>query len=232
MKAVTFDFGNTLADIDYDMLARRAGERGHFLNAARARAAAPSAWRVYSQAKRAGGEGQAVWCAFMRALLEAAGIPASSTRGLAEWLFTEQPRRNLWRTPIPGMIELCAELAQRGVPTGIISNSEGKLRELVAELGWLRWFRVVADSGRLGFEKPDARIFAWAAAELGVVPERMIHVGDAWVTDVEGATNAGACAIWFTGGGGAFEAHRALPDGVVECPHAAAVREALSSWGV
>ena len=232
MKAVTFDFGNTLADIDYDMLARRVAERGQVLDAARARDAAPSAWRVYSHAKRAGAEGQAVWCSFMRALLEAAGTPASSARGLADWLFAEQPNRNLWRRPIPGMIELCAELAERGVPTGIISNSEGKLRELVTELGWLSWFRVVADSGRLGFEKPDARIFAWAAGELRVLPEQMIHVGDAWVTDVEGARNAGARAIWFSGGGGAFEEHRAMPDGVVKCPHARAVREALSGWGV
>ena len=232
MKAVTFDFGNTLADIDYDMLARRVSERGQVLDAARARDAAPSAWRVYSQQKRAGAEGRVVWCAFMRALLEAAGTPARSAHELAEWLYTEQPRRNLWRKPISGMIELCAELAGRGVPTGIISNSEGQLRELVAELGWLGWFRVVADSGRLGFEKPDARMFAWAAAELGVLPQNMIHVGDAWVTDVEGARNAGACVIWFTGGGGAFEEHRVLPDGVVKCPDAAAVREALSGWGV
>ena len=58
------------------------------------------------------------------------------------------------------MFELAEELGRSGISIGIVSNSEGKLAELVAELGYERLFAAIADSGKLGIEKPDARIFS------------------------------------------------------------------------
>jgi putative hydrolase of the HAD superfamily len=242
MNAVTFDFGHTLADIDHELLAARVAERGARVDPKSTRRETRHAWHAYAEAKRAGDEGEAAWGAFMRTLLERAGLepqaggPSSGklAEEISRWLFREQPRKNLWRRPIPEMLELCKELAARGVPIGIVSNAEGGLRDLLAELGWLSLFRSVADSGRLGFEKPDTRIFEWAAAELGARLERLIHVGDSWVADVEGARAAGARAIWFLGGEAPYleRPSDGLPDGVVSCIDAAAVRQALHEWGV
>src|SRR4051812_24016389 len=139
MIAVTFDFGQTLAEIDFEFLARRVAEQGAVLDPARAEASVEAAWTAYGAAKSTGHEN--AWCVMMHTLLERAGIreqagqleQSAFARSIAAWLWAEQPKANLWRKPIAGMFELVAELGKRDVPVGIISNSEGKLAELVTE---------------------------------------------------------------------------------------------------
>src|SRR5947209_7134930 len=53
----------------------------------------------------------------------------------------------------------------------------------------------VVDSGTVGVEKPNPKIFACAAAALGVAPEEAVHVGDLYSVDVVGARAAGSRAI-------------------------------------
>lgn len=225
MTAVTFDFGQTLAELDHEMLVRRVAERGGELDVERVRAHTPAAWRAYGEAKRLGLSGHDAWCTFMRTLLDLSGLRAANTpvdrdatpsvgaeltEQLTEWLWQEQPARNLWRRPVPGMFELVRELVEQGVTTGIISNSEGKIAELSRELGIFELFEVIADSGVLGFEKPDPRIFHWTAERLAVPTRSLIHVGDAWEADVVGALGVGARAVWF-----APDTERELPERVL-----------------
>ncbi|MCC6215917.1 MAG: HAD-IA family hydrolase [Polyangiaceae bacterium] len=224
-RAVTFDFGQTLAELDPLLLAARVAERGVEVEPARLEQATAAAWEAYALAKSRGRIARAAWAAFMSSLLEGAGVAPTAAGELAEWLFDEQPARNLWRRPVPGMIEVARALAASGVPIGILSNSEGRLRALVAELGWSETFGVVADSGVLGFEKPDRRIFEWTARELGVPVGALVHVGDVWEADVEGALAVGATALWLGGD------DRALPPRVVRVRDAAATRAALVDLG-
>jgi HAD superfamily hydrolase (TIGR01549 family) len=228
VSAVSFDFGQTLAELDLAMLCRRALERGETLSLERAKAASADAWAAYNAAKRVGIEHREAWCTFMQALLLSAGV-SEPTRAqkLADWLWYEQPSHNLWRKPIAGMFELVGELRDRGVAVGIISNSEGHLAELAAELGVADHFRAIADSGALGYEKPDPRIFHWAAERLGIGVRELVHVGDAWEADVTGALIVGARAIWF-----APDDSRELPDGVRAAADAGEVRAALAAFGV
>ena len=193
---MTFDAGQTLVELDTAMLEGRLGERGWSVGAAALDAAAPAAWARYDDGVAAGADRP--WCVFMDALLAAAapGDPAARARVVA-WLWDEQPRVNLWRRPVAGMIAIADELRAAGVPVGVVSNSEGALAELMAEIGWAGRFDAIADSGRLGIEKPDPRIFGWAAARLGVDPAAIVHVGDSHPADVVGALAAGARAIWF-----------------------------------
>ena len=137
-------------------------------------------------------------------------------------LWQAQPARNLWRKRIPGMFELVHELVERGIPVGIISNSEGRLAELLAELGEQAPFRVIIDSGRVGVDKPNPRIFQLTAEGMQTALSRIVHVGDAWEADVIGARTAGARAVWF-----APTDERALPSGVVACRDASELRTAL-----
>jgi putative hydrolase of the HAD superfamily len=125
------------------------------------------------------------------------------------------------------MLELVAELAEASVPLAIVSNSEGRLAELLEEVGIARYFSAVIDSGKLDFEKPDRRMFELAARALGGSVEELIHVGDAWEADVVGALEAGARALWF-----AASAPRVLPPRVRACGSAAEVRSELSGFGV
>jgi FMN phosphatase YigB (HAD superfamily) len=184
-------------------------------------AAAPAAWRRFDELID-GGIGHP-WQELMTALLAGAGI--SDPAPLVGWLWDEQPRANLWRRPIPGMLELARELAARGVPVGVLSNSEGKLAELFVEIGIAAPFAAIIDSGVVGIEKPDPRIFAHARAALG--GGDAIHIGDSWPADIAGARAAGWRAIWF--------GRRVGP---VEDPQIAVARDAkearaaLARWGV
>lgn len=226
MNALSFDFGQTLAEFDHEMLARRMRERGAELDLTASIASFPAAMQVYGESKASGHE--RAWRAMMTALLVGGGVAPELAPELAAWLWSEQPRKNLWRRPIPGMIELTRELRRAGLPVAIVSNSEGHLAELVAELDWSADFDLIVDSGRLGFAKPDPRIFLHACRELRVEPGELIHIGDAWHADVEGALGAGARAIWFEAG------HRAreLPAGAYGAGSAAELREVLAGLGV
>lgn len=226
MKAVGFDFGQTLAELDYEFLRGRLAERGARFDVASARATAERAWQIYGERKS---DGHALaWSAMMQAQLEGGGLSDATARELADWLWSEQPRKNLWRRPIAGMIELVRELKQGGARVAVISNSEGYLAELIDELGWRDAFDVVVDSGRVGIDKPDPRIFRHACAELGVEAAQLLHVGDSWEADVEGALSAGASAVWFD----ARHAGRALPEHVHGADGPRALREVLARLGL
>jgi putative hydrolase of the HAD superfamily len=225
-RAVTFDFGQTLAGLDTDLLARRLGERGLQATPERLEAALPGAWHTYNAAIH-GGAGGHPWKIFMRDLLERAGVGPAGLDEAVDFFWSEQPRRNLWRRPVAGMIEIVRDLRDAGVPLGIVSNSEGRIVELLEELGWSEYFPVVADSGKLGIEKPAPGIFLWAAGRLGIPLERIVHVGDSLAADVEGALAAGMRAVWFQGNPG-----KPLGPRVVACADAAQTRDALSGWGL
>lgn len=227
--AITFDFGQTLAWLDADLLAERLGERGLAGDPGRLDEALPAAWRVYDEAIRRGLGGHP-WKVFMRSLLEHAGVAGddAALAGAVDFLWDQQPARNLWRRPIPGMLALVDVLRAARVPVGIVSNSEGRLAELVAELGWEDRFVCVADSGKLGLVKPDPAIFGWAAERLGVPLARVVHVGDSYEADIAGALAAGMRgAVWFGG-----DPARVTDERVRAASDAAEVRAALAALSV
>lgn len=198
MRAVTFDFGQTLAELDTTMLATRLRERGVAVDVAALEAARPAMWRRYNEAILAGLGGHP-WVLLIATLLRSARVDERIVIPLAEWLFTEQPGRNLWRRPIEGMIDRVRDLRRAGLPVGVISNSEGGLAVLIAEMGWTSDFDVVADSGALGMEKPGREIFDWTLARLGVAARDCVHIGDSWSADYVGARAAGMRAVLFRG---------------------------------
>ncbi|HEY4122317.1 MAG TPA: HAD family hydrolase [Byssovorax sp.] len=225
---VTFDYGQTLCDIDTDMLAARCRERGAEADGARLEAALDGAWAAYD-AGIGRGEGGHPWKTFMRALLTGGAIEGD-VASLVDFLWDAQPTRNLWRRPVPGMLELAEELVGAGVGVAIISNSEGHLAELLAEVGLAELFPIALDSGKLGLEKPDPRIFERALAELGARPHEAVHVGDSFAADVRGALGAGLAAVWFRG---RAPATTELDPARVRVAHdAASARSALRTLGV
>lgn len=242
-RAVTFDAGQTLIQLDTAMLVRRCAERGVTVTAEALAAAQPAAWRRYD-AVMVGGGHETPWQVFMATLLTGAGVAPDDAAGLARWLWDEQPRANLWRRPIPGMFELAAELAAAGVPVAILSNSEGKLAELIDEIGWAAPFTAVIDSGKLGVAKPEPAIFAHAAAALGVAPGEVVHIGDSYNADIAGGRAAGMRTIWFrhaadegidtarVPGSGAGAAAVDDDPGIAIAVDAAGVRAALAAWGL
>jgi HAD superfamily hydrolase (TIGR01549 family) len=223
---ITFDAGQTLVELDLDFLVRRLAERDVTVTIHSLIAAAPAAWRRFDELVDSGiGH---PWHELMTALLTTAGVAAPAP--LVAWLWDEQPRANLWRRPIPGMIELARELAAKNARVGVLSNSEGRLAELFAEIDQADPFAAIIDSGRIGIEKPDPRIFAHALATLGgpdADPTTAIHIGDSWPADIAGARAAGWRAIWF--------GRRVSPvtdPAVAIARDATELRAVLARWGV
>jgi putative hydrolase of the HAD superfamily len=85
-------------------------------------------------------------------------------------------------------------LAGQGLRLGIISNWDERLRPLLTKLELARHFTSLVISCEAGALKPDARLFAQAAQELGVDAGGLLHVGDSLALDVEGAEAFGANA--------------------------------------
>ena len=246
--AVAFDFGQTLCDLDTAFLARRLAERGLSVSAGILDAAMDQAWGVYNASIASGaGKGQP-WRELMRALVRHGEPkpPPAALESLIDWLWSEQPRKNLWRRPVPGMLELVRSLgggaAARAAhagdgrpspvaspPVALISNSEGHIAALAAEVGLAGAFDVIADSFLVGADKPDPLIFRWTAERLGVPLDRLVYVGDSFSADGQGALGAGCrAAIWFRG-----RPDAAAGDRRILCAQdASEVRAALQRLGV
>lgn len=123
-------------------------------------------------------------------LVEAGCSEASVARRVAD-LWQEHVRLNLWSLVPEGLPEALVELRRRGVKVAIVSNSEGMLEPLFATLGLGECFDVVVDSGKVGVEKPDPRIFQIALDATGVRADRTLHLGDIFATDILGARRSG-----------------------------------------
>jgi putative hydrolase of the HAD superfamily len=229
--AISFDLGQTLVELDETFLAKQALGQGYQLQTSRAGTELSVAWQAYNHAKSQRAQGFDAWAAFMRQLLERLelshvrdGAPASAEERerFVEFLWSEQPHRNLWRKPIAGIKELLADLARAKIQVGVLTNSEGRAKELVDEVGLGPWVNVVVDSGLEGVEKPDPRIFAIMAERLGRAPNEIIHVGDSYEADVLGALGANMTPVWFV-----REPTVTLPPGVLLCRSVAELRRLL-----
>jgi putative hydrolase of the HAD superfamily len=100
-----------------------------------------------------------------------------------------------------------ARLKSAGLLLGVVSNSEGRVAEALEAAELRQYFDVVIDSGLIGIEKPDPRIFHAALEALGVGADEALYVGDLYDVDVVGARAAGIEAVLL----------RAAPGGTPDC---------------
>jgi putative hydrolase of the HAD superfamily len=100
------------------------------------------------------------------------------------------------RPPFPETEEVLRALADRGLALHVLSNNTDYLIESLARLGWTDRFASATFSQEAGAEKPDARIFALAVRRAGCAPHEVLHVGDSWTADYDGARRAGLGAAW------------------------------------
>lgn len=95
---------------------------------------------------------------------------------------------------------------------GVVSNFYGNLDHVLAEAGMAELFGAVADSTRLGFFKPDVRIFQEALHQLGVVPGDAVMVGDSLDKDCAPARSLGLKTIWVRKPGAQATGDEAMAD--------------------
>jgi HAD superfamily hydrolase (TIGR01509 family) len=109
----------------------------------------------------------------------------------------------LWRilgpehlAPFPDAEDALRQLRASGFRLAVTSNWQRGLRAFCEALGIAGHLDIVVASAEVGAAKPDARIFNEACRQLGLPPDRVLHVGDSRAEDVDGAREAGLQAIW------------------------------------
>ena len=95
----------------------------------------------------------------------------------------------------PETTEVLAELKQRGLKLGVISNFDDRAYSVMRSLNILRFFDSVTLSSETGYCKPDREIFDAAVCALGVAAPEILLVGDSLHDDVEAAMRAGLSAV-------------------------------------
>ena len=200
------DAGNTVIFLDHARLARLMADVCHAsLEVTGREALALELVRAEGEAKalaESGGlldvvwklrerPGALGWGKMVGTMAKLAGLDEAAVPALLDAAWDVHTIRNLWCKVPEGLGPALDAIRAQGVRVAIISNSEGMLDRLFTDLDVLQHFDLVVDSGKVGIEKPDPRIFAVALDRFEVRPERTLHLGDVFATDVLGARAAG-----------------------------------------
>lgn len=144
------------------------------------------------------------WARYAAAVARTCGVPDDRLSDAVEGLtvLLTMPAPLLWNQVVHEAVTALRELAEFGVPVAIVSNSDGTVETLLRDVAVCQVgegagvpVTLVVDSHHVGFAKPDPGIFAAALDELGVAPERVVHVGDTACADVDGAIAAGVTPL-------------------------------------
>lgn len=139
-----------------------------------------------------------MWDDYLREYARFLGVGEADVPMATEHLRNEYVTHWLWTEVIEGSTDGLAALVDTGVTVGVVSNADGTVEQRLADMEVLQVgpgpgvaVRCLVDSGSVGVEKPDPKIFDYALKELDLPPERVWYVGDTPAFDVVGARRAG-----------------------------------------
>jgi FMN phosphatase YigB (HAD superfamily) len=102
----------------------------------------------------------------------------------------------------PQVHEQLPRLQDSGLELAVLSNADGTVEKAMEEAGVCQvgdgrgvTMKAVVDSGSVGMEKPDPRIFHHLVELTGSSPERVVHIGDSLLQDMHGAKSAGIAGV-------------------------------------
>jgi putative hydrolase of the HAD superfamily len=133
------------------------------------------------------------WSMFYVRLFEILGLQDGEVR---QQLVANTRNSANWDQPRPGTREALAKIRGK-YKTAVISNSDGKIADVLARTGIAEGFLSITDSGIVGKEKPHPLIFETALKSVGARPEESLYVGDVYSVDFLGSTKAGMQAVLF-----------------------------------
>jgi HAD superfamily hydrolase (TIGR01549 family) len=128
---------------------------------------------------------------YFETMLERLGAKDDEIVPLRDRILDRHREANLWTRVLDGTDAMLDTLRRDGYRLAVISNADGRVRELFRTAGLLDRFELVVDSHEIGIEKPDPRIFEYACSEMGTTPGRSLYIGDIYEIDVVGARAAG-----------------------------------------
>ncbi len=194
-KAVLFDAGNTLVWLDHPYMVQVLREHGVETSVGEIMDAEYRFKLLMDASAREKGEERARGRMYFAEIFRLLGVPEAVFPSVGERLFARHEHKHLWSSVRERTVETLDELRRRGYRLGVISNADGKVEALLETVGLRPHFELVIDSGVVGIDKPDPRIFRMAAERMGVQPHEAVYVGDIYEIDVQGARAAGMRAI-------------------------------------
>jgi putative hydrolase of the HAD superfamily len=193
IKALLFDFGNTLAFLDYDALVE---EFRHVLPDLDAGALERAEYIGRQELDRymlstPQPDLDTAYKLYFRAWMLAAGFPASRIEWCGERFSALNQAESLWRVVRPGILDHLEDFRRAGFKLGVVSNAMGNIEADAARYGLADFFDTIVDSHVVGVAKPDPRIFHIALERLRVTPGEALFAGDLYTVDMVGAQKAG-----------------------------------------
>jgi putative hydrolase of the HAD superfamily len=202
MKAVLFDAGNTLLEMDYPLIATQLRMRGHAVtDAGVANAERRARVRLdEEQAAQPTGERRGAG-RYFRYLLANLGIDdAAELAALTTWRRHFNLPVGLCHRPNAEAVAALSRLRAARITTGVISNSNGSVRRSLERIGLAVHFDFVIDSTLVGVRKPDPRIFVLGLDAARVDASDAAYIGDSYFADVLGAGAVGMRGVLFDPG--------------------------------
>jgi putative hydrolase of the HAD superfamily len=193
VKALLFDFGGTLAFLDYEQLAREFSRPGRKLDALGLEYAEYQGRAMLDRFMMGASTGDVNdgYQQFFRGWMRAAGIPDEEVLEYAGRFQELHSERTLWRVVRPGTLEALERLKSQGFKLAVVSNADGNVERDAKDFGLAPFFDTIVDSHVVGVAKPDPRIFHIALKRLGVTPQEARFAGDIYAIDMVGARAAG-----------------------------------------
>jgi FMN phosphatase YigB (HAD superfamily) len=161
VRAVLFDAGHTLLEMDYAAVTSALMARGHAVTqeavtAAERRARIRLDHEQAAQPTRARTGGGR----YVRYLLEALGITdTGEQRAVAEWRRAFNLPVGLCHRADAEAVGALQRVRAAGLATGVISNSNGSVRFALEQAGLAAHLDFIIDSTVVGIAKPDPRVF-------------------------------------------------------------------------
>ena len=197
VSAILFDAGNTLIYADPERMADILRSIGVDADAVVVSAAELAARRRLHDAIEQGHTGTEpeVWRDYFAAIFQGSGVAPEAMPEAGRVLREVHAVDHLWTSVAPGTAEVLHTLADAGYRLAVISNADGRVEEVLEEVGLRGHFEFVMDSELVGMEKPDPAIFLEGCRRLELEPAACLYVGDLYPVDYVGATRAGLQAV-------------------------------------
>lgn len=147
-------------------------------------------------ARGASTEGRLAQDSYLVYLLEGIGITApEEIEAAADFRRSYNTPAGLFNVADRDALPAIRWVKSAGLVAGVVSNSNGSARVLLDHAGLGQALDFVIDSGIVGVEKPDPRIFRLGLERAGVAAHQAVYVGDLYSVDVLGSRAAGLDAI-------------------------------------
>jgi HAD superfamily hydrolase (TIGR01549 family) len=190
-RVIFFDVGNTLLFPDRaKMLAPLAGERHPTLEQWQALERRTKS--DFDRGMQSGKVDRGFWWMFHTYLLEQLGENPAIREALLE---NAQNSAN-WDQIVPGTRSALERIKSK-YRIAVISNADGKIKQVLSRCAIAECFESITDSGIVGVEKPRREIFESALQAMKARAEESLYVGDVYSVDYVGARGAGMNAVLF-----------------------------------